>query len=310
MQARPERRILLRSPGDSVKETDLISVEGETVRVPLSSLRLRPRTEDFHQTIESPRLHLTKVGDNPCDLSRRYVSNRAQSRRAGTGEGHHYVSILPFGSDNKPEKVSPVPHSGGGVLRSHSEQPGHDIFSFGKEIEKVDFVVSRGLQQPCNVTKKPLFPDRKTMVNIPSSHTSSPSIEVPPTVLHRSTVTEDALRVDNQSVPGGDPGIKMVGRESGSPSGKANSLTSPRDDYLLGCSQNRGLGGCVTPGFYRGTMVRSRAGSEHQHTGVVGSRTGHKDIHEGTKAFINSYENRQHISPSLSSQHGGTKSLS
>ena len=76
-------------------------------------------------------------------------------------------------------------------------------------MKEIDFSVSRGIQQPCDVPAKPVLPDRETLVNSSRHHNSSPPTEIPPTVLHRSTVTEDALRVDNQSVPRGDSGVTL-----------------------------------------------------------------------------------------------------
>ena len=100
VQVRPERRILLRSPGNEVSEVCQIPVERETLRVPLSSIRPRSSTKNFHQADESPSFHHTETRDNSGDLLRRHAHNRTQSRGTGTGEGHRHVSLLPSRTDN------------------------------------------------------------------------------------------------------------------------------------------------------------------------------------------------------------------
>ena len=179
------------------------------------------------------------------------------------------------------------------------------IFSFQGKDPKIDLKVSRGIRQPRHDSKECLLPDRKIVVHGRSNNPSSTQTSFSTAVLHKGSITENALRVNDNSITGGDARIKMVDRKFGSHERETYAPTSSRDGHLLGCSQDGRLGSGVSSRINGGSVVRIGKGITHKHPGVAGCRTGLKNFHKGLQTIFHSPENRQHLSPVIHSQHGG-----
>ena len=305
VQNRSEGCLLLSPTEHTIPEVRPFQLERETVRVSLPSLRLRPSPKDIYKINESSRGSLETPGDTSCDLPRRHVDNRIFPRGGDKGKGHHHVPLLSPGTNSKHQKISPHPITDVGVPRSDSGQRDHVLLSLRKEGSEIDFKVSGGTQQPCNDTKKSLFVNRKTLVNGCSSHSSSASAKVSSTDMHQIPGPQNALRVNDISLSGRDPRAKMVDRELGSPEGTTHASSTPRDGHLLRCSQDRGLGGSVSPWINGGSVVRIGKRSKHKSTGANSSRASYQNFHEGPQTNLHPHEDRQHLSPFVHCQDGG-----
>ena len=304
VQDRSKGRVLLSSPGYSIPKTGPIQVERDPVRVPVSSLRLRPSPKDFHKIDESPNSIAAETRHSACDIPGRLTDHGLHKRGGGQGQRHSDVPVLPPGPNHKHEEVSLVPFTGARVLGSHDQQPINDVLPIRGENPEIDFIVSRGMQVTHNDSKEPLFPNREAVVNRCSGDTSSTSIEVPTTVLHKSTGPKTALRDNDIAFRRRYFGTEVVGGKSESRTRQSDTSTPTRADNLLGCSKDRGLGSSMSPRLNRGTVVRERTPTPYQYPGAPSSRISHQNIHQESQTKVYSYEDRQYHSSFLPSKHG------
>ena len=274
----PQRCIFLGSPGDKVQKICPFPLEEQTLRVPLSGLRLGTSSKDFHKVDESAHIPLKKDGRSTGDISGRPSHLRLVQRRAGEGKGLSNVSL-----------------------------PSPGVDRIRKENGKVDFSVSKDLLPPQDLPERPLLPHREVKINSGSGHTRPITGQIPAANLYYSSIQTDELRTSNLLVPRGQRGVKVVGREFETPERRSYSSSSSRSSHLLGCSKDRGLGGSLPPGIYRGSVVGRGETIRYQCPGTAGSRTGHKDLHQEVETLIHSHEDRQHLSPVLSGEDGGDK---
>ena len=304
VQNRPEGCLLLSSSEHTIPKVGPFQLERETVRVSLPSLRLRSSPKDFYKVNESPCGTLKKTGDSPSYLSRRHVDHGLIPRGGDEGKGHHYVPLLSPRTDNQHQKISSHALPTTGVPGSDCRQPDHVFLSVGDKGPKIDFKVSRGVRQPSDDTKKSLLIDREAVVNRCSSHSSSAPIKISSTNVHLSSGSKNALRGNGVSILRRDTGTKMVDREPGSPKRTTNASSTTRDDHLLRCSQDRGLGSGVSPWINGGSVVRIGEGTKHKHARVVSSRAGYQNLHQRPQTSLHPYEDRQHLSPFIHCQNG------
>ena len=305
VQNRSERCILLSPPGDSIQKMGPIQLERETLRVPMPSLRLRASPENLHKNDESSCGSTEEIRNSSCDLSRRHVDTRSLSGGGDQGKRHDHVPIPLSRIDDKYEEVSLTSLPGIGVSGGHSQQLNHDLLTVQRKETQIDFEVSGGLSEPFNLAKVPLFPDRKTVVDSGGCHAGPPPTEISPTIVHKSTVSKTALRDNDQAFIRKHFGIKMVDGKSHLDSGKPHTSTTTRTDHLLGCSEDRGLGGSLPSWINRGTLVRGGEEPSHKHSRTNGGRTSNQNLHEGSYPEVYTHENRQHFGLILSGQHGG-----
>ena len=305
VQNRSERRILRHSLRHTVTKTSAVSLERETLRVSMPSIWPGTSPKNLHKNDEGPNDASEKAGHTYSDLPRRYANNGILSGGGDQGKGYSLVPIVSPGLDNKHEKISPNPIPANGIFGSYCQQPNHELLSFQGKDPKIDFTVSRSTGKPSHDSQKPMFTDRKTLVHSGSSNSSSTKTPLSPTVMHKSPSSQNALRVIDMPVLGRNVGVKMVGRKPGSATGETHTSTSPRDDHLLRCSKDRGMGCSLPPWINGGSVVRIGKGIEHKHSGIISSRTSHKNIHQGSQTSLDTHENRQHRGSILHSQHGG-----
>ena len=89
---------------------------------------------------------------------------------------------------------------------------------------------------------------------------------------------------------------------------KGRPLHLPPPEMII-FSDAAKLGSSVSSRINGGSVVRLREGIAHKRPGVAGCRTSLKNFHKRLQTSLHSPENRQHLSPVIHSQHGGTQSL-
>ena len=304
-KAGPEGRLLLRPLGNSIPKIRPLQVEKEALRVPLPGVRSRTSTKDIHQTNEGSNISSEETRDPPGDISGRFINHSFVQGGIRKSKGHGHVPFPSPGINHKPEKIGLGSIPKIGISGHRSRQPVNVLLPLREENEKIDFSVSKGLFSSQLNPKGSVFANRKVEIDSNGGHTSPVTSQISPTVMHCGTIKTNALRASNIPISGGESGTKMVDRKSGAPKGKPDSSTTSRVGDMPGCSKNGRLGGSLSPGVNRGTMVRIGERFGHQRSGIAGSRAGNKDVHQGSQTHINSHEDRQYIGPLLPCKNGG-----
>ena len=75
VQIRSERRLFYRSPKHKIQKTSKISVEKETIRVPVSSFRTGTSTQGIHKITQSPNFNMQETEHPPDNILGRPVTN-------------------------------------------------------------------------------------------------------------------------------------------------------------------------------------------------------------------------------------------
>ena len=234
VQNRPEGCLLLSSLEHTIPKAGPLQLEREAVRVSLPSLRLRSSPKDFYKINESPCGTLETARDSSSYLPRRHVDHGLIPRGGDQSKGYHHVSLSSPGIDNQYQKIGPHTLSATGVPGSDCKQSDHVFLPLREEGPKIDFEVSRCVQQPSDDAKKSLLTNRKALVNSCSSHSSSSPIEISSTNVHLSPGSKNALRGNGISLLRRDTGAKMVDGEPRSPKRTANASSAPRDAAKTG----------------------------------------------------------------------------
>ena len=304
VQDRPEGRIFFSSPGHSLTKAGPIQLERKAVRIPLPSLRLRPCTKDIHKDDEGPNSSVKEAGNSSSDIPRRHVDYGVLTGTSDQSKGYNHVPVLPPRPDNKHEKVSLVPFPGAGIFGSSGQQPDHGLLPVQGKETKIDFEVSGSVSNSHAVPEIPMFSNRETLVHSSSRHPSSTSAQISTTIVHKSASSKTALRDNDHAFFRRHFGTEMVDRKPESHAGKPNASTTTRVDHLLRRSKDRGLGGSLPSWINGRNVVRGGEDAPYKHSRAYGSRTSHKDFHQGPHSKIHTHENRQHNSIVLSNQHG------
>ena len=304
VQDRSKRRILCHPSRHTLTKTSAVSLERETVQVSMPRIWSGPSPKTLHKSDEGPNDALEKAGHTSSDLSRRHADNRLLSGGGDQGKGYCSLPVVSLGPDNKHEEISSNSIPTDGILGGYHRQPVDVLLPLQGKDPKIDFTVSRSPLKPSNDPQKPVLINRETMVHSGSSNPSSAKTPLPSTVVHKSSSSQNALRVISMPVLGRKVGVKLVDRKPGPPKGETHASPSSRNDHLLRCSKDRRMGCSLPPWINGGSVVRIGKSIDHKHPGIISSRTSHKNIHQGLQTSLHTHENRQHCSPFLHSQHG------
>ena len=161
VQIRSQGCVFFGSPQYSLSETGQVSLERNSLRVPLSGIRSRSGPKDFHKIDESSHFNSQEARGVPGDLFGRPINNGVVNRGVGPCTGHNNVSIPSFGVNHKSKKVGSGSFTGDGISRRASRQLKPHVRLTGSENPKLDFEMSRSSELPTDVPAEPLFPDRK-----------------------------------------------------------------------------------------------------------------------------------------------------
>ena len=304
---RYERYILLGSSQSSVEETGEVQVEGNPIRIPVPSVRPGSSAENIHKTHEGPHKHPQEAGDTSDNISRRHPIHGNIQGKVTDGQRHSFILVSPPGFNYKPKEVCTSPNAEARVLRDSSGQLEDDILTVTREGSKTEEAMSNNSGVTYGFHKKTMFSDWKTKVDIPGGHPSSSSAEVPSTGVYSSSTREISLRNARPYPQRGAYGTEVVDPESGYTKRKSPALTSSRNDHLLRCSKDGGLGSSVAFRIDRGDVDKGRSQPEHKHSGTAGSRAGNKNLHKGGEAKIHPHKDRQHHSVIIPNKNGGDK---
>ena len=279
-------------------------MERDSIRIPVPCLRLRSGSKDLHENDEGPYSSPTKVRNSSSDLPRRSIDLGVLTGASDESQGHSAIPVPSPRPDYQHEKISAIPLPGTRISGSHNQQHNNDVLPFTRKDSKIDFNVSRGMQNTHNDTKKSVFPDRKTLVNSGSCDSSPFTTQIPTTVLHKSTGSKTALRDNDNAFFRRYFGTEVVGGKPKSGTGKPYSFTITRANHLLGRSKDRGLGSSMSPRINGGTLVGTRARPPYQRPGAPSSRTSDQNLHQISQAQVSSHEDRQHYGPFLPGKNG------
>jgi hypothetical protein len=296
--------ILLSSPEPSIKEICEVQMERDTVRIPMPRLRARTCPKNLHQTHEGTGKHFEEIRHSTSNLSRRHPSDSVLSRRDKDGKRHSTLSVSPSGAYNKPEKISLESYTATGVSWSSGRQPTNGILSSRNQNSEADGSLSGDIHFSIDFSPEVVLLDRKAGINSCSSNSSPTSTQVPSTNEHKSSKRREKLRICHTDPSRGPTGIEVVGGKPEASEREPTSPTAPRDDNMLGRSEDWGLGSCLPSRFNGRSLVRGGSQTSHQHSRVDCGRIGDQNFHEAPETFIDSLEDRQHNCVVISSEDG------
>ena len=309
VQTRSERCLLFDPSQPSIEETGEVQVEGNPIRVPLLGIRSGPCTENIHKTPESPHKHPQKTRDKTGNIPGRHLVHGDIQGKLADGQGLGFIPVSPPGFNYKPKEVGTSPNAKARISRDSSRQLEDDILVVTGEGSKAKGALSNNSEVTHDFYLKTMFSDRETEINISRGHPSTASAEIPPTGVYSSSTGEVSLRNTYPYPQRGASGTEVVDPKLGNTKGKSPTLTPSRNDHLLGCSKDGGLGSSVSFRIDRGDVDEGRSQPEHKHSGITGSRTSNKNLYKGGKAKVHPHKDRQHHCTIIPSKNGGGQNV-
>ena len=309
VQDGPKRRILLGSPAPRIPKICQISVERSSVRVPLSGFWPGASPADLYKTDEGSHFPPQKIGGMSSHISRRPPHNGVLQGGAPRGQGYNPVPVPSLGVNHKHEKVGSGSVSSDGISRSVGKQPESDLFPPGEEDSEIDFKMSGSVKPGRDNFTESLFPVRDVESDSPGCLSSAPTNTLPATVEHPGSGGETSLRLKHLVITRRKVGTEVVDRKFGNPQRETDKSSSPTTDDLLRRSSNRGMGGGLPSGLYRGPVESRGEVVQHKLTGAHSSGASHKNFHQRVETVFNSHENRQHLGPLIPFENGRNEEL-
>ena len=280
-------------------------MERETIRVSLPSFWTGASTQDIHKITESPNFN-TQATEHPSDnLLRRPVTNRVELSGNLHGTGHSYFPFPPVRPHGKLEEVYSGTPDEIRISRDNYRQQFHDTISVGDKGKKPDLCVSRNIDFTADKPKELSIFNWKIESYCPSYNSNTLTNKVPSTVPYTGSTTEPIFRITDNSEQRLCHGTGVVENKFTFDERETHSYCTTSNDNQPGCSQNRGLGGCITGDFNRGELGTGREPTAHQHSGANSSRTGYQNLYKRERGLFDSHSNRQHSSLMLFNKNGG-----
>ena len=305
----PIGRILQCPSTQGLQETDLLSLERNSLRIQSPLLRPKQCSQDLLKASESSIGLPKKALLTSCDLSRRPDPVRAIQGGSDSSKGCCNTgpdqSRLYYQSKEKHPLSHPVPHLSG----DRSEFEGNDFCSSrGKDQEpssllpKVDFSVLPN--------QRPILLGRETDSDHASCLNSIATSKIPTEVPHLcSEKPGRGLRSPSVSKSGCSDRTEVVDAKSRVKKGQTTLDSSSGPDHPKRCSRDGGLGSPLCRLANGGSMEARREGSPHQCKGDHCGRPRHKDLRKVEKTQVNPSPDRQHGGPGIHSQPRGHQKL-
>ena len=302
-------RILQCPSTQRLQETDLFSLERNSLRIQSPLLRPKQRSQDLLKAPENSFSLPKKALHTSSDLSRRPDPVRAVQRGGNSSKGCCNSGLdqsrLYHQSKEKHTLAHPVPHLSG----DRSEFEGNDFCSpRGKDQEsssllpKVDFSVLPN--------QRPILLGRETDSDHASCLNSLTTGKIPAEVPHLcSEKPGGGLRSPSVSESGCFDRTEMVDAKSRVKKGQTTLNSSRGPDHPERCSRDGGLGSPLCR-LENGRAMETRGeGSSHQCEGDHCCGPCHKDLRKVEESQVNPSPDRQHGGPGLHSQPRGHQKL-
>ena len=308
-QDRSEGSLLACPNSQRLAEVSAFSVEGEIVRDASSSFWNRSRTKNIYKINESTSDNLEEIIDQDHCLPGR-SANYKQNQGGGIG-GQRFCdfSINPAGAHNKLGKISVDSNTGNRVSRDDGKQHINENLVTNREDTESHRHLPEcieGKKVDCKVISQ--F-NRETLLYSSCSLSSASMDKINATEPHQSSTETNGLRAGTVSIAGGDRRAQLVDKQFDAIEGLPNEARKPRNDYILRCIDQPGLGSITgRRDINRGTL--DKAGKNvpsYKRIGTTSRRNGNKNICKESESKIDTHIYRQHDSTSLLSQERGDK---
>lgn len=307
VQIRSQGCIFYGSPGNKVPETSEISLERETIRVPMPSFRTGPSTQDIHKIAESPNFNTQKIKHANNNLFRRHVNNGVELSGNLLGTGHNYLPFPTSGANDKLGKIHSDTPNNNRISGSKDRQHVHDTIFAREQSEGLNLSLPTDVDFSTNNTQAISIFNWKIERYSPSNNSSSAAITFSSTTAYKSTTTESIISNFDISGPRLCHGTKMVGNKLTHVKRETPPYCPTTNGNLFRCSHIRGMGSCLTGPINWGDMDSGGKPTSHQHIRIDGCRTGYQNIYKGHRSVHNPYPDRQHSSFILSDKNGGNQ---
>ena len=306
-QNRPQRRLLQCCTQQTVATPSKVSVERESLPVPLTLFRHLPSTTDFHQNYENPDFYPEASKHQGSNIFGRHNTAGENSKRDKNSKGDHNLSSAASGICHKSQKILPRPLKGNGILGCSDKFSSNDTISPRNQGDQNNKNVPKIDQSTSSDSSRVVKPDRYPSINSPSNSSSSSAIQIPTTPSESFVSKMSRLRQTNLSKPPKQNRTAVVDSQPPGPQRQSHSDPSPTPNSDLRCGQKRGLGSILPRGVHRGAMEPRRAKSTYQCTGTPGGKICTEVLPEGQTRPFNPHDDRQHNCSIIPCKNGGYK---